>query len=69
MSSPAQQSTTQTEFLKLVGGSIKIPVRSVPNTKGSIVRFLSPGNIIEVKVINSKGYYRLADDTVNDNNC
>lgn len=59
---PGPSPTTQ--LLKLGGGDIKVPVRAAPKAQGSIVRFLSPGDIIEVKVMDSKAFYRLADDSV-----
>jgi len=53
-----------TEFIKLIGGNIKVPVRSEPNSKGAVLHHLRAGDIIEVKVVQSKGFYRLADDSV-----
>lgn len=59
-----------TEFLKLVGGKIKVPVRSSPNAEGIVLKYLFPNDIVEVKVLNSKNFYRLADDSVSvDVNC
>lgn len=53
-----------TQFLKLVGHNIKVPVRSAPNAMGTVVKYVSAGEVIEVKVLASKGFYRLADDSV-----
>ena len=53
-----------TQFLKLVGVNIKVPVRSAPTAEGKILKYLTPDDVIEVKVMNSKGFYRLADDSV-----
>ena len=56
--------TPPTQFLKLVGHDIKVPVRSAPTAQGAILKFLSPDDIIEVKVMDSKNFYRLADGLV-----
>lgn len=53
-----------TQHVKLFGDGIKVPVRSAPNSQGSITRFLLADSVVEVKVMNSKGFYRLADDSV-----
>lgn len=53
-----------TQFLKLVGHNIKVPVRSAPTAEGEKIKYLFPNDIIEVKVVNSKNFYRLADDSV-----
>ena len=53
-----------TQFLKLVGHNIKVPVRSAPNAQGTVLKYLSPNDIIEVKVMDSKNFYRLADGLV-----
>ena len=53
-----------TQFLKLVGLKIKVPVRSAPTAEGNIVKYLFPSDTIEVKVMNSKNFYRLVDDLV-----
>ena len=63
-STPSEISLAPTHLLKLVGRNIKVPVRSAPNAQGTIIRFLNPGDIIEVKVMDSKGFYRLADESV-----
>lgn len=65
MSSPQPGDPPKTEFLRLVGNNVKVPVRSAPNSQGSILRYLSQDAVIEVKVMNSKGFYRLADESVN----
>jgi len=53
-----------TQFIKLVGQNIKVPVRSAPNAQGNILKYLFSDDVIEVKVMNSKNFYRLADDSV-----
>ena len=53
-----------TQFIKLVGQNIKVPVRSAPNAEGKKLKYLFPDDVIEVKVMKSKGFYRLADDSV-----
>ena len=53
-----------TQFIKLVGHNIKVPVRSAPNAEGKKLKYLFSDDVIEVKVMYSKNFYRLADDSV-----
>ena len=53
-----------TQYLQLVGRNIKVPVRSAPNAQGNVLKYLSPSDIVEVKVMDSKNFYRLADGLV-----
>lgn len=53
-----------TQFLKLVGGNIKIPIRTEPTSQGAVKKYLLPDEYVEVKVTNSKNFYRLADGLV-----
>ena len=57
-------SPLSTQFIKLVGSNIKVPVRSAPTAEGKRLKYLHPDDVVEVKVMNSKGFYRLADDSV-----
>lgn len=54
----------QTQFLKLVGKSIRVAVRDAPTSQGKVLTYLFPDSVVEVKVMNSKGFYRLADGLV-----
>lgn len=55
----------QTQFIKLVGGNVKVPIRSAPKAQGEIKKFIVPGDVVEVKVLDdSKKFYRLADGLV-----
>lgn len=60
----SESHSTPTQLLKLVGENVKVVVRSAPNSEGRVLRHISPGEIVEVKVTNSKGFYRLADGSV-----
>lgn len=53
-----------TQTLQLVGRNIKIPIRSAPNAQGVVTKYLYPGDTVEVKITDSKGFYRLADGSV-----
>jgi len=60
----ADAQPASTQFLKLVGIKIKVPVRSAPNAGGAILKYLIPNDIVKVKVMNSKNFYRTSDGLV-----
>ena len=64
MSDSCDSTPLSTQFIKLVGHNIKVPVRSAPNAEGKKLKYLFSDDVIEVKVMYSKNFYRLADDSV-----
>lgn len=56
--------TVQYEYIKLVGENKKVPIRSAPTQDGEIIDYLFSESVVQVKVTNSKGFYRMADGVV-----
>lgn len=59
------ESKKKTQPMRLDCPKLKVAVRSAPSAQGAVTHFLQSGTVVEVKVKESKGFYELADGSVN----
>lgn len=58
----SQTVPASTQWLKLVGSDVQVPVRSLLSFK--VLRYIRAGELVQVKITQSQDSYRLADDSV-----